>query len=80
MIACISAMMKRKNRLGILKNLKVPILLIAGRKDELISCNKAEETAKELKNLSFSILENSGHVGMIEESGKMLKKIKKFLV
>jgi len=79
MIACISAMMKRKNRLNVLKKIHIPILMIAGRKDELIPCSKAMDTAKEINNISFYILENSGHVGMVEEPKEMLEKIKEFL-
>jgi len=79
MIACIYAMMKRKDRLAVLRKMRIPILMIAGRKDELILCSKAIDTSKEIDNITFYILENSGHVGMIEEPKKMLKKIEKFL-
>lgn len=79
MIACISAMRNRKDRFQILKNSLVPSLWIAGRKDELFPCSKAVETSKELKNTSFHILENSGHVGMVEEPQQMLRLVNEFL-
>ena len=79
MIACISAMRLRKERLHVLKNCPLPSLWIAGRKDELFPCNKAIETAKELSNTSFHILEKSGHVGMIEEKEETVKLLIQFL-
>ncbi len=79
MIACISAMRQRKERLYVLENSPIPYLWIAGRKDELFSSSRAIETAKELKNISFHILENSGHVGMTEEAGETIKILTQFL-
>lgn len=80
MIACIFAMMKRKDRLDVLKKCQIPILLIAGRKDKLIPCDKAIETANEVENIHFSILENSGHVGMVEEPLKTIQIIQEFIL
>ena len=80
MIACISAMRVRKDRLHILKNSSLPALWIAGRKDELFPCERAIETARDLKNTSFHILEKSGHVGMIEEKNETIKILNQFLL
>jgi pimeloyl-ACP methyl ester carboxylesterase len=79
MIACISAMMKRKDRLDVLKKCQIPVLLIAGRKDKLIPCDKAIETAKEIENIQFEILEKSGHVGMVEELNETINILTRFL-
>ena len=79
MIACISAMRNRKERLQIIKNSPVPLLWIVGRKDELFPCSKALETVKEIKNISFYVLENSGHVGMVEEAEETIKILTRFL-
>lgn len=79
MIACINAMRNRKNRLYVLQDSKVISLWIAGRKDEFLPCSTAIETARELKNTKFYILENSGHVGMVEEFEKTVKILNQFL-
>jgi len=76
-IASILSMMNRKDRNFVLKECEEPFLYIPGRKDRFIPesiINQLDmpETGR------FEILENSGHMGMIEEKEKSLKVIRKF--
>jgi pimeloyl-ACP methyl ester carboxylesterase len=57
----------------------VPVLIIAGRKDNYISYGVYEQHFNLAPKTDVLILENSGHMGFIEEKEKSLEGIKKFL-
>ncbi len=76
-IASLITMMNRKDRSDILKNLQVPFLYIIGNNDRFIPKTILNEIDFP-KDTSISILENSGHMGMIEEKEKSLKLINDF--
>ena len=78
-ISALNAMKGRKNYLEFLRRSNLPKLFIAGAKDELIPLSVSEEQAKACKNLEFRILENSGHIGFVEEKEKSAQIILDFL-
>ncbi len=76
-IASLLTMKDRKDRNNILENLQVPFLYILGKKDRFIP-----ETVLNQINMprdyKIAVLENSGHMGMIEEKEKSLNLINDF--
>lgn len=73
------AMMQRPDRVEILKKIKVPVLFIYGKQDEIIPLDKTIEQASIPSISSVNILKNSGHLGMIEEPEAANKAIEDFL-
>jgi 3-oxoadipate enol-lactonase len=72
------AMRNRVDRNHVLKNTNVPVLLLAGGKDKIISPEKTF-SVKDEKYIKTVILEDSGHMGMLENARKVAKEIKKFV-
>ncbi|MGX1193384.1 alpha/beta fold hydrolase [Metabacillus sp. SLBN-84] len=71
------AMKNRPDRQKVLHNEDLPVLLIAGKKDQIVP---PEKTFLHRGNhLTEVILENSGHMGMIEEPEKVVKVIEEFI-
>jgi len=54
-------------------------LFIAGRYDNLIPIHLSEKQVEKAQNAQFVILENSGHMGYIEEEKVAAKHILSFL-
>ncbi len=77
-IASILTMKARFDRSEVLEKIKVPFLYILGKKDKFIPY-KIYKTMNLPENCKVSILENSGHMGFIEEKEKSLKIINNFL-
>ena len=73
------AMIERPDRTEILKQFKGPILFIMGMHDTAIPLEHSLQQCH-LPNLSYTlILENSGHMGMLEEAEKSSRFIENFL-
>lgn len=62
----LQCMRDRKDHRDILANLKCPVGIIAGGKDPLISREQIMEEAGLAANTSFHLLEEVGHMGMLE--------------
>jgi pimeloyl-ACP methyl ester carboxylesterase len=63
-----TAMMKRPDRTNLLKNATVPVLFILGKYDTAVPLKDGMEQCS-LADLSYiHVLENAGHVGMMEEA------------
>jgi pimeloyl-ACP methyl ester carboxylesterase len=77
-ISALNAMKSRPDRTHILAGTSIPVLLIGGRKDNLIPF----ETMEKMKALSpetkLVCLENSGHMGFFEEKDIAAKELKMF--
>jgi pimeloyl-ACP methyl ester carboxylesterase len=72
-------MIKRPDRTHILKETKLPVLLVLGRHDTAVPIEDGLKLA-DLSSLSYiHILENSGHMGMVEEPEEASKAILKYL-
>ncbi len=73
------AMIERPDRTEIVKKFKGPILFIMGKHDTAIPLEHSLQQCH-LPNLSYTlILENSGHMGMLEEAEKSGHFIENFL-
>jgi len=69
------------NDLSVYDNIKIPVLLMHGTKDEAISIDGVKELAKHLKNLEFIILEGSDHDYTISKKqyDKVMNETARFL-
>jgi pimeloyl-ACP methyl ester carboxylesterase len=70
LVSYYEAMMQRPDRTSVLKNLKIPILIIAGKYDNAAPLNDLLKQCHLPEISYFHILSESGHMGMIEEVRK----------
>jgi len=77
-IACLRGMQSRPDTNDMLKKLKLPVLLIFGKKDSYIPEEVAQAMAQHFSQHQTVFLENSGHMGFIEEEAKSLELISAF--
>jgi len=78
-IASLYAMMNRPDFSDELAQTETPFLLIAGKHDNYISFNSVIANIKLPKNSRLCVLENSGHMGFVEEKEKALEYIVGFI-
>lgn len=62
-----------------LKEIKVPVLVTAGRHDWITPLVCSEEIVKEIEDVQFEIFENCGHSLIKDETERYVKLVKKFL-
>jgi len=79
LVSYYEAMMKRPDRSGVLKNFEGPILFIIGKHDNAIPLKDSLQQCHMPKTSYVRILENSGHMGMLEEAEKSVSFLKMFL-
>ncbi len=79
-IANLQAMKSRPDLSESLQQSQIPFLLIAGKKDNYIDCNSIIPKIKLPENSELCVLENSGHMGFIEEKEMSLKIISHFIL
>jgi pimeloyl-ACP methyl ester carboxylesterase len=60
-------MKDRPRRDGVLKSAKYPVLFIAGKKDRIVPLQVVLDQAKGIQQAGVLVLENSGHMGFMEE-------------
>jgi pimeloyl-ACP methyl ester carboxylesterase len=60
-------MMARPSRVSVMEKSPVPCLWILGRMDNYINCNVIQTKLELPSNAQVVIMENSGHLGFIEE-------------
>ncbi len=77
-IAMLNGMIARPSRQYILENGNVPLLWILGRHDLYFSPEKAMRDTGLPHNAGVVILEKSGHLGFIEETGRSAELIESF--
>ncbi|MGM0666624.1 MAG: alpha/beta fold hydrolase [Bacteroidota bacterium] len=77
-IAVLNGMISRPSRLGILEKGEVPLLFIAGRHDNYIPFEEVENRIKLPANAEMLVLEESGHMGFVEERERSLGAIRNF--
>jgi pimeloyl-ACP methyl ester carboxylesterase len=80
LVSYYEAMMKRPNRITMLKNMKIPMLFIAGKYDNAIPLNDILEQCHLPEISYFHILAESGHMGMIEEAEKSNRILNDYLI
>lgn len=78
-IAVLNGMMQRPSRLKIMEEGRVPCLWILGSMDSYIPCEAILAKVKLPKNATVLVLENSGHMGFIEEEELSLKALTDFV-
>lgn len=66
-VALLNGMIARRDRNEMLRTSQVPQLFILGRKDDYIPVEAAERLVKEHPQARVVWLENSGHMGFLEE-------------
>ena len=74
------AMMQRPDRTSVLKNLKIPMLIIAGKYDNAAPLNDLLKLCHLPEISYFHILSDSGHMGMIEEVEKSNQILNDYLI
>jgi pimeloyl-ACP methyl ester carboxylesterase len=79
-IALLRGMKERPDRCMLLRDDKVPLLVIAGRKDNYIPFDVADGIKHLGKNVEISVLENSGHMGFIEEKNRSFEILDHFFI
>ncbi|MDQ0228881.1 alpha/beta fold hydrolase [Metabacillus malikii] len=72
-IGALNAMKNRRDRNDILKNMRIPILLVAGREDNLLPIERVFST--ENKMITQVVIENCGHMSMLEQPDILIKAI-----
>ena len=78
-IAALNGMKTRVNNANFLKNIDSPVLFIAGKLDNLIQIDVSVRQVKDAENISFKTLNNSGHMGYIEEADLSAEYINNYL-
>ncbi|MBN2634549.1 MAG: alpha/beta hydrolase [Bacteroidales bacterium] len=78
-IAVLNGMMKRPSRLEVLESGTIPFLWILGARDNYMDAAMMLKRVKLPENAKAVILENSGHMGFIEEEDLTLKLFTEFL-
>jgi pimeloyl-ACP methyl ester carboxylesterase len=79
LISFLEAMMKRMDKTLILRESLVPVLFIAGKEDQAVPFADTMQQVH-LPELSYiHILQQSGHMGMLEETDKCTDAITQFL-
>jgi pimeloyl-ACP methyl ester carboxylesterase len=72
-------MKARTDRTRVLVESNLPVMIVAGKKDNYIPFSLYEQHFNLAKQTEILILENSGHMGFIEEKEKSLEGIRKYL-
>lgn len=78
-IALLNGMISRKDRNDVLRKANLPSLFILGKEDEYIPKEKAEEMVAQHPEAKVVWLENSGHMGFIEEPEKTAEALLDFI-
>lgn len=79
-MAALRGMASRRDRNSILSELKVPALMIFGRKDNLISSDVASLLEEQHSHIQTLWLERSGHLGPVEEPDQIKLAMTSFLL
>jgi pimeloyl-ACP methyl ester carboxylesterase len=80
LISYYQSMMERPDRTAVLKQNKMPVLFVLGRKDSIIPFENALKLATMADVTYIHALDNSGHMGMVEEPEITNKIINNFLL
>jgi pimeloyl-ACP methyl ester carboxylesterase len=79
LVSYYDAMMSRPDRTHLLRMTQLPVLFVVGRHDTAVPFNDAMQQSH-LPRLSYiHILENSGHMGMVEEPAESNKALVSYL-
>ncbi|WP_144548144.1 alpha/beta fold hydrolase [Bacillus sp. X1(2014)] len=76
-IDALNAMKDRPDRNRVLESSTLPILLVAGERDQIIPAEKTFSVSK--ANIRQSIIKDSGHMSMFENPMELVSEIQEFL-
>ncbi|WP_342431530.1 alpha/beta hydrolase [Neobacillus sp. FSL H8-0543] len=76
-IKTLIAMKNRPDRNSVLESATIPVLLIAGKKDQIIPPEKTFSVSK--SNIKHAFIENSGHMSMYENPSELINQMMEFL-
>ncbi len=79
MIALLNGMKERPDRTAVLQNPELPLLLIGGMKDNYIPVEVFEKLASLAPHAHVLRLEESGHMGFMEEPEELVNAFVEFL-
>lgn len=80
LIGALKGMKARKDRTHILEKTSKPVLFFVGKKDNYIPEEKILKIAEKVKIKTIVFLQNSGHMGFIEEQEKATQEVSKFII
>lgn len=78
-VALLNGMIQRKDQNGMLRESSVPQLFILGRRDEYITPEVAEAMVERNPQAEVAWLDNSGHMGFIEEPQRCAEVLLDFM-
>lgn len=78
-IATLRGMMQRPDRSQLFKETSLPFLWILGEKDNYIPYPETTKKVSVPLNTSLVVLQNSGHMGFLEEEKQSLKAVEEFI-
>lgn len=78
-IAVLNGMMTRPSRVNVMEKGEVPSLWILGRNDSHIPCDAIQAKINIPSNCKVVVLENSGHMGFVEEEDLSVEIISGFI-
>lgn len=78
LLAYTLAMRDRPDSTSLLTSYRGDSLFLAGRYDSLIPCSTMEDQSRLCQRSVFQILENSGHMGMFEDTETVLSEVRCF--
>ena len=73
-----TAMMNRRNKSEVLKNMSVPVLLISGKEDETVPLELTLKQASFANATDFHLFKNSKHMTVFEHKKEVIKIIGEF--
>ena len=68
-----------KNGVDAAKKIMLPVLFIVGNQDKMCPINQSKETAKYIKKSQIKIINNCGHMMLLEKADETLSILKKFI-
>lgn len=80
LVSYYEAMMLRPDRTAVLKNSEIPMLFIAGKYDNAAPLNDILKQCHLPEKSYFHILEEAGHMGMVEEAQKSNNFLNEYLI
>jgi 3-oxoadipate enol-lactonase len=78
-INALLAMHQRNQRLDVLKNTEVPVLIIAGNNDTIVPVDTLSYQASLPQQCKFVLFTESAHMGMLEEPKKSIEVLEQFM-
>ena len=78
-INCLEGMRTRKSKQHVLKETQVPVLIILGKQDPVMSYARLKGQFNLSNNIQGVLLESAGHMGFIEAKKETLNHIKLFI-